>query len=191
MITSRKPLLRRRSAQRGMALISGLLLLVVVTILALSMFRSYGTQQKIAGNVREKQRAVSAAMSAQQYAEYWLSTAPSLVAIDCSDIGVSGVAQVCSTANSPNFTSVPWAIATKPVGVRFSNFNLLSQVNKTPKQGTYFDTPLFYVTDLGLSAAGPGEVYQIDATSYGGTSETVAVVESTYLLAPAGRNYDK
>ncbi|MFL6603318.1 MAG: PilX N-terminal domain-containing pilus assembly protein [Steroidobacteraceae bacterium] len=189
MSTYRKPPLRRRSSQTGMALISGLLLLVVVTILAMSMFRSYGTQQKIAGNVREKQRAVSAATSAQQYAEYWLSTSPSLVAIDCSDIGVSAVGQVCS--NAPDFTTVPWSLAAKPVGVTFSNFKLLSQVNHTASKATYFDTPLFYITDLGQSAAGPGEVYQIDATAYGGTSETVAVVESTYLLAPAGRNYDK
>ncbi len=32
------------------------LLLVVVTIIALSMFRSFGIQEKIAGNMREKQR---------------------------------------------------------------------------------------------------------------------------------------
>jgi type IV pilus assembly protein PilX len=173
-----------------MALISGLLLLVVVTVLALSMFRSYGTQQRIAGNVREKQRAVSAAMSAQQYAEYWLSTSPSLVAGDCSDMRVSAVAQVCS--NAPDFTRVPWTISAQPVGVTFSNFNLVAKVNETtPSKGTYFRTPLFYITDLGQSAGGPGEVYQIDATSYGGTAETVAVVESTYLVAPAGRNYDK
>ena len=67
--------LRLRSTQHGMALITGMLLLIVLTILAMSMFRGYGTQQKIAGNVREKNRAVSAAVSAQQYAEYWLSSA--------------------------------------------------------------------------------------------------------------------
>jgi Tfp pilus assembly protein PilX len=50
---------------------------------------------------------------------------------------------------------------------------------------------MFYVTDLGQSAAGPGEVYQIDATGWGGTPDTVAVVESTFLLSPSGRSYDK
>jgi type IV pilus assembly protein PilX len=173
-----------------MALISGLLLLVVLTILAMSMFRGYGTQQKISGNVREKQRAVSAAVSAQQFAEYWLSTQPPPPAVDCTGINVSPVKQVCS--NSPDFTSVPWLLGGQPVGVTFAVFNSTAQVKQTgPTQGTYFSAPRFYVTDLGQSAAGPGEVYQIDATGWGGTPDTVAVVESTFLLSPSGRNYDK
>ena len=58
--------------QRGVALVTSLLLLVIITILALSMFRSFGTQERIAGNLREKERALHAADSAQQYAEWWL-----------------------------------------------------------------------------------------------------------------------
>jgi type IV pilus assembly protein PilX len=174
-----------------MALISGLLLLLVATILAMSMFRGYGTQQKIAGNVREKQRALSAAISAQKYAEYWLSSAAPPVAADCTGMGVSAVPQVCS--NSPNFANVPWTLGSGSVGVSFANFNVTASVSKTmPTKGTYYGTPQFYVTDLGQSAAaGSGEVYQIDAAAWGGTSDTVAVVESTYLITPSGHNYDK
>ena len=49
---------RRAAAcsERGIALVSSMLLLLIITILALSMFRSLGTQEKIAGNVREKDR---------------------------------------------------------------------------------------------------------------------------------------
>ena len=54
-------------------LVSSLLLLLVVTIVALSMFRSFGIQEKIAGNMREKQRALQAAVTAQQFAEVWLA----------------------------------------------------------------------------------------------------------------------
>src|ERR1700678_3801318 len=60
------------AAARGVLLISSLLLLLVVTIIALSMFRSFGIQEKIAGNMREKQRALQAAESAEVYAEVWL-----------------------------------------------------------------------------------------------------------------------
>jgi type IV pilus assembly protein PilX len=63
-----------RAAERGMVLISSLLLLLVVTILAVAIFRNYGMEEKIAGNTREKQRALHAAESAQQYAEWWLSS---------------------------------------------------------------------------------------------------------------------
>ena len=177
-----------RSDQKGMALITGMLLLIVLTILAMSMFRGYGTQQKIAGNVREKNRAVSAAVSAQQYAEYWLSSMTPPPAVDCSAMNVSPVPQVCN--NSPDFTVVPWSLNAQPVGVSFNNFK--AKVDPTtPAQGTYYSIPMFYITDLGQSAAGPGEVYQIDATGWGGTRDTVAVVESTFLISPSGRNYDK
>jgi type IV pilus assembly protein PilX len=181
-----------RSSQKGMALITGMLLLVVVTILAMSMFRGYGTQQKIAGNTREKNRALSAAISAQQYAEYWLNSKTPPAAGDCSAIGVSPLPQVCN--NSPDFAVVPWSINANPVGVRFDTFTSsnLAKVDKmNPTQGTYYSTPLFYITDLGQSAAAPGEVYQINAIGWGGTYDTVAVVESTFLLSPSGRSYDK
>ena len=39
--------------ERGMVLVTSLLLLLVVTILAISMFRSFGVDEKIAGNIEE------------------------------------------------------------------------------------------------------------------------------------------
>ncbi len=60
-------------SQRGMVLVTSLLLLLVVTMLAVSMFRSMGLDEKIAGNMRDKQRALNAAETAEQYAENWLS----------------------------------------------------------------------------------------------------------------------
>ena len=63
-----------RPRQRGIVLISSLLLLLVITILALAMFRSMGLSEKISGNVREKERALHAAVVAEQYAEWWLSS---------------------------------------------------------------------------------------------------------------------
>jgi type IV pilus assembly protein PilX len=187
----RTPQFGARRLQKGMALVTGLLLLVVVTILALSMFRSYGTQQKIAGNTREKQRALSAAISAQQYAEYWLSSNSPPPAGGCTGMGVTAVPVVC--LDYPDFATVPWTMGGGPVGTTFNNFNSTAKVNSTaPTQGTYYTTPMFYVTDLGQLANGSnGEVYQIDATGWGGVSDTVAVVESTYSISPSGRGYDK
>ena len=40
-----------KSLQRGMVLVSSLLLLVVVTILAIGLFRSFGLDEKIAGSI--------------------------------------------------------------------------------------------------------------------------------------------
>lgn len=173
--------------QRGMALISALLLLLVVTIMAISMFHSYGMEEKIAGNTREKQRALNAAVSAQQYAEWWLSSgaAPPTIACGAGFIS-SNVGQVCNNLPA-TFTTVPWAS-----GVQFTPFTAnpiggWSNVLSTTPTGagataSYYGVPLFYITDLGLQAGGSGEVYQIDAMGYGGTANAVAVVESTYLI---------
>ncbi|HUE12144.1 MAG TPA: PilX N-terminal domain-containing pilus assembly protein, partial [Steroidobacteraceae bacterium] len=65
--------LRSMPRQRGMVLVTALLLLIVVTLLAVGMFRSFGLDEKIAGNVREKQRALNAAETAEEYAEFWLA----------------------------------------------------------------------------------------------------------------------
>ena len=53
--------LNRSRRQRGIALITCLLLLVMLTLLAISMFRGYGLQQKLAGNTREEAVARRAA----------------------------------------------------------------------------------------------------------------------------------
>src|SRR5258708_9288372 len=126
MMSYCKPRSRPRRAQDGMALVSGMLLLVVLTILALSMFRSFGTQQKISSNVREKQRATSAAISAQQFAEYWLGNNTPPPAGDCSGIALSSVAVVC--AHSPDFSNVPWKLGTTQARGTFSKFNAPANV---------------------------------------------------------------
>jgi type IV pilus assembly protein PilX len=182
-------------ANRGMVLISSLLLLIVVTIIALSMFRSFGIQEKIAGNVREKQRALSAAVSAQQFAENWLmnnSTAPS---IPCTALlnGNSNFGQICTTQlkkaiDGGDVTTVPWTIGGAPVGVTVLPSGMLTSTMPSVSAGvtnpTYYGKPTFYIADMGPSVDPtiPGEVYQIDAYAYGGSSATAAVVESTYAV---------
>jgi type IV pilus assembly protein PilX len=181
-------------AQRGVVLVTSLLLLVVVTIIALSMFRSFGVQEKIAGNMREKQRALQAAVSAQQYAENWLTNNSTAVSAPCTVLlnANIGQGQICSVKLSTavaDITTLPWKIGGVPVGVTFlppgmavSATTSVSAANLA--NPSYFATPSFYIADLGASADPniPGEVYQIDAVAYGGSSGTVAVVESTYAV---------
>jgi type IV pilus assembly protein PilX len=171
--------------QRGVVLITALLLLIVVTIMALSMFRGYGTQERIAGNTRDKQRALAAAISAQQYAEYQLAsgTAP-LPGVCPAGILPNGM-QVCL----PNF-ALPWIS-----GVTYSVFtsntingisNIIRATGTADTAGqsaSYVQAPIFNIIDLGPNKGTPaGEVYQVDAMGFGGTANTVAVVESTFVV---------
>ncbi len=186
-----------RTRQRGVALISSLLLLLVATLMALSMFRSFGIQERIAGNTREKQRALNAAISAQQYAEFWLSSKPPAVGLPCAAGFInSNIGEICSP--SPiDFTALPW-----PGGVTFTPFASYSikgatnTVSLTGGQltgqiGTYYQSPTFYITDRGvytLPSGTVGRLYQVNALGYGGTADAVAVVESSYFVANGGGN---
>jgi type IV pilus assembly protein PilX len=165
---------------------SSLLLLIVVTILALAMFRSFGLQEKIAGNTRERQRALHAAQGAQTYAEWWLSLNSTSAPAVCSTLLSANLSQgqICSNRlvnTVASVVSVPWTSGGSNVGVTYNPNNSMT-VTTTAAKDTYYDVPRFYIADMGVSADGRGEVYQIDAAGYGSTANTVAVVESTVIV---------
>lgn len=183
------------SRERGIALVTSLLLLIIITILALSMFRGLGSQEKIAGNLREKDRALHAAGSAQQYAEWWLTQGNNSAtgSVTCTQ-GLNanlGQGQICNQT-LPQAAGVTQPGATV-MAVPFPWNNVVSytpsNMSTTPGQNgangdpPYFASPGFYIADLGRAADGAGEAYQIDAYGYGGASTTVAIVESTYEVS--------
>jgi type IV pilus assembly protein PilX len=175
--------------ERGLVLISALLLLLVATILAVSMFRSFGTQEKIAGNVREKERALHAAETAQQYAEWWLSSGSANLPGTCNSIVDFTIGQVCSNSIvGVDFTQ----LASWTYGVTYEPIDAATgaamKTTDTSSTGTYYGAPMFIISDVGTGAG--GEIYQIDAMGYGGTEKTVAVVESTYVVTSSGHCAD-
>ena len=135
--------MRLREYQRGMALVSALLLLLVTTMLGVAMFRSFGFLEGVAGNTREKQRALHAAQSAQNYAEWWLGASSGLNATLGAACGSSLITSqsswtVCSnTISSP--TTIPWT-----AGMQYSPNGMT-----TGSIGTfnnYAKPPAFYVS---------------------------------------------
>ncbi|HEV2287079.1 MAG TPA: PilX N-terminal domain-containing pilus assembly protein [Steroidobacteraceae bacterium] len=195
---------RAARAERGVALVSAMLLLIIITILALSMFRSFPTQEKIAGNVREKERAFHAADSAVQFAEYWLMAGNNIANGDiiCGAQatllnGNLNEGQICSNALytllptgvvNDVASNVPWSVGGAPIGVQYTptgmtvagtGVALATGNNDT----TYASAPVYYIADLGAAGDGQGEAYQIDAYAYAGSTSTVAVVESVYEVA--------
>lgn len=180
--------------ERGIALISSLLLLMILTIIALSMFRSFATQEHVAGNLREKERSLHAAEAAQQYAEWWLNQSNNAGSTTTCVAGTlsanNNQGQVCNETpaqagfNVTNVTAAGW-----PIQVQYLPPGMSVTVNTPGTNGDppYALTPGFYITDLGRAADGLGEAYQIDAygsgsTTMGVASATVAVVESTYEI---------
>ena len=176
---------RAPAPQHGYVLITSLVLLLVVTIMAVSMYRSFGVQEQIAGNLREKGRALQAAEAAEQYAEQWmLNGNGALPLVNCNTLLAAtpsnNVGQICTNAlNEPTVINVPWVTgAGAPVGSTYTPTGFTTGSG----QNLFYALPAFYITSLGISADGTGTVYQVDAVGYGGTQNAVAVVESTYIV---------
>jgi type IV pilus assembly protein PilX len=178
-----------RRRERGMVLVTSLLLLLLLTILAASMFRGFGVEEHIAGNLREKQRALNAAETATQYAEWWLTSADNINLVgNCSspllnaNVHEGMICQLSPKQVGLNVTQVPWQdpLNGGEIGVSYQaptmNVNVVAGVN------TLLSPPRFYISLLGPSATGHGNIYQIDSWGYGASTNAVAVVESTYLV---------
>ena len=174
---------------RGMVLITTLLLLLVVTILALAMFRGVGLENRIAGNTLDKQRALQGANSAQQYAEQWLiSNIESVAPMDCSsDPQATALPVIC---NMPLVKQVaggqvavaPWYISGTAVGFTYNPNNQLT-ISTTGGANSFYGAPVAYIGELGEDATIANATdYIVDAWSYGGSQSTVAVVESVYQI---------
>jgi type IV pilus assembly protein PilX len=173
--------------QRGLVLVTTLLLLIVVTLLAIGMFRSFGLDEKIAGNMREKQLALQAAESAEYYAEYWLSSGNGTSTVTCTNWVWASVGQVCSNNLASvvaNVAVVPWMSGSNMVGVKYTPPGM--NVTQTETNGSYFATPMFYISYLG--ATSNANYYQIDAVGYGGSPNSTAVIESTYMVSTATKD---
>jgi type IV pilus assembly protein PilX len=180
-----------------MALIAGLLLLVVLTLLGVGMFRSFGVQARIAGNTREKQRALHAANDAQSYAEWWVSQPgggnatlgnpcdkPVQVTDPVTHVTNPALVQVCSNQLTPSTVAMTNGSWTEAVGGKTVGFLYAPSGLSTTGSDAYVQEPMFYIAFLnGTYDKQSGTQinnYRVEASGYGGTTNTVAVVESTY-----------
>jgi type IV pilus assembly protein PilX len=166
-------------------------------------------QERIAGNMREKQRALQAAMSAQEYAEWWLTTQSNAqraismgVAADAAVVCGTGLldanlgaGQIClntlsSQLGGITLTNWPNLDSTSTVGILYTppgfNYGATTHYgavsNNANIPDVYAARPRFYLADLGGLPTGRGEVYQIDAYSFGESTTAAAVVESTVSI---------
>ena len=168
-----------RTVERGMALVSALLILLVMTIIGVAMFHSFGLLEMIAGNTMDKQRALHAADSAQTYAEWWLTSAGGVNATagaPCAGIVIAPSAtQVCSNPIA-SVTTIPWGTAET-----YSTWGL----DASP--GNYTSAPSFYISYLtgtyNRQSGTETNSYQIDALGYGLNQSSAAVAESTYNVS--------
>jgi type IV pilus assembly protein PilX len=173
-----------RVRQQGFVLVTGLLFLIVLTLLGLALFRSTGLMNRISGNTRDKDRAFEAAQAALQYAE-WALASGKVVAPqdDCTGLvngNVTASIHVCSNPLAAPAT-LPWAN-----GFTYTPPNLVVNpggglVSATNPDVNYAAAPVFYIESQGYD--GKATYYQVTAAGFGGSASAKAVVRSTFSIS--------
>jgi type IV pilus assembly protein PilX len=181
--------------ERGFILVITLMLLIMMAVLTVAMSKGGVLGQSIAGNHREKTRALESAVSALSYAEWWLQQGTNQTAglniggvtstANCTATTAAPVVCICSTAvaaaqvcvnalASP--TTVPW----NNTGSTFTLLPSVMSISATGGGGTYYAAPKFYIQYFGASPSTGNNMFQITAYGYGGDANSVAVVQSIF-----------
>lgn len=171
-----------RASQGGAVLVVSLLLLLVMTILALSVSQSTRMQERMAGNVRDSDLAFQSAEAGIRAAEDYLWTLTSEPAT-CSTLSSSCFIFQPSANNLPlpfDMTTYGWTTSSSnsvEFGVTGTQEILgvasdpryvieeFARVPETPELGRPPQTKIFY---------------RITATGSGGTSTAQALLQSTF-----------
>lgn len=175
----------RIQKEGGFVLIASLLMLIVMTLLAVSMYHSFNEQENIASNTKEKGRAFQIAQSTLQYAEYVLEhDGPGLpAASNCPSTTALDSITICSNAVNivtPTSASNPMKLGN---GMSYTSMAPAITISTTGGNQTYYAPPQFYLEYLGAAPNAGGQIYQVTALGYGSTPNAVAVVQSTYRLS--------
>lgn len=182
-------------SQQGIVLATALIILMLMSVLAVSMMRNFGSLERIADNTRDKQRAFNAAQNTLQYAEWWLTQgnggagSPCTSLLDSTSTSAAIMARVCSNALVSNTaTSTQAVISVTPwkttggteLGVTYTPPNMTVSTAGVVDQ--YAARPRWYITSLGIDPTATLQLYQVSAMGQGGAADAVAVVQSVYAL---------
>ena len=141
-----------------------------------------GSTRRSPANLREKQRALSAAETAEQYAEYWLAN------------GGSGSAPLASVRprsrhRDPDLHQLVDRARPHCPGPSASTTSLTAasvptpmNMTTTPALGSYTTHAEFYIPYVGQTPADSARSTRSMHGGYGGSPDTTAVVESTYIV---------
>lgn len=179
----------RHARQRGFVLIASLLILVVLTIISVAMFRSFGIQEKMAGNLREKAKAFELAQSALQQAEQWVQ-ANATTGIPCSagQVQAATSPRVCdqtSTLTDVNSLLLS-STSGSATGIVYQPASPTAlSISQSGGANVYWQAPRYYIQYIGQGSSG-NLLYRITSAAYGGNQNAVAIVQSIYAVGSGG-----
>ncbi|WP_426271105.1 pilus assembly PilX family protein [Dyella kyungheensis] len=180
---------QRYGREGGYILIAAMVMLLVLTFLGISMYRSFTSQESMAANSKEKARAFQVAQSTLQYGEFLLANSqPSLLqGGTCATTTPLSAATICQNSVNivPGTSTVPMKLGN---GLTYTTMAQQLTINPAGGAGTYYANPQMYIQYLGISPDGTGLLYMVTALAYGGNSSAVAVVQSTFETSSGIKN---
>jgi type IV pilus assembly protein PilX len=161
--------------QSGAVLIVSLIMLLLLTLIGTTGMQSTTLEEKMAGNMRNKELAFQAAESALKAAEASLNPPPLVSTF--VDAGTGGFYS--------NTSTIPTASAILTDSFWTANPFVTSSVTTL---GNDIATPVYIIQDMGVAdctgaAIGSGGCrnYRITARATGGTANAVVILQSFYL----------
>lgn len=158
------------SSQRGAALVTGLIFMVVLTLLVVSAMRGTLLEEKMSGNARDANLAFQSAEAALRAGEQELNgaTLPTFAATGAYlAVGNRDDAYWLSTHN---WSSDSVAYASVPVGAALAPRYVIEELPSVP--GTGFSLKAGAIPETGY--------YKVTARGVGGNLNTVRLVQTTY-----------
>jgi len=139
------------------ALISSLLLLIIIPSWRSAMFRSFGTQEKIAATCARKTRALQRRGECTAYGEWWLiqGNNAAIGAVTCAGTLNANLARGRSATDSRAGRYTVTQPGTWAAQISTAPTMAVPGVAGPNGDPPYFGAPAFYVTDLGLAATAP------------------------------------
>lgn len=149
------------------------------------MFNGLTQDERMAGNFREKNRAIDVAQTALDSAGFFLSQSGNTyigpnnwaAGITCDAIGFAGPSTTPIVCNAPlnNPETLPW--------IYYSTYNPPGMTVAASGKNTYSSNVIVYTNFLGQSSANPpAALYQVTAAAKGGNDTATAVVKQVFRV---------
>lgn len=170
----------KRQQQKGFVLFVVMIFLIVMSMLGITMFGGFIKDQKMAGNMREKQRAIEAAQANLDMVESWLQTTSNVyeggwaLAVSCDATTLASATPViCSNALS-NPTSLPWSASQTYQPTNTATMSVVAGGGAN----SYASYPSYYLQEM--SHTDSTAWYKVTSTAQGGNATAATVIETIY-----------
>lgn len=178
--------------QRGIALVLALVFLLLLTLIGITALNTTSLEEKMAGNVKDRNLAFQAAESALVLAESWINAQigkpvfpNTSVGLYLPDTGVSGDPDSVDNWNEDIWSGANVVIYPNTPGA--SGSGTLGKINAQPKyiiedMGEKQESGGSVVTNTSYKSSGT-TVLRVTARGTGGTDAAQVMLQSTYARA--------